>query len=59
MTTQQYIEGLIREDFDASKECIETLTEKINHASKILGSDNEIVQGMRSDLKDYKTKLNF
>ena len=49
----------MRNDFDASKECIETLTEKIHHASIILGSDNEIVQGMRSDLKDYKTKLNF
>ncbi len=59
MTTKEYLEGLMRNDFDASKECIETLTEKIHHASIILGSDNEVIQGMKSDLQFEKTKLNF
>jgi len=59
MTTNEYLQKIIRQDFDASKECIETLTEKIHHASIILGSDNEVVQGMISDLQFEKTKLNF
>jgi hypothetical protein len=59
MTTNEYLQKIIRQDFDASKECIETLTEKVYHASIILGSDNEIVQEMKSDLQFEKTKLNF
>ncbi len=59
MTTNEYLQKIIRQDFDASKECIETLTEKVHHASIILGSDNEIVQEMISDLQFEKTKLNF
>ncbi len=59
MTTNEYLQKIIRQDFDASKECIETLTEKVYHASIILGSDNEIVQEMISDLQFEKTKLNF
>jgi hypothetical protein len=50
---------VVRHYVDTTPISLEHFNELINDAQNELGNDHDFVKELQSDIKDYKTKLNF